>query len=1207
MRDEADLYEAIRTNRERPSITETFNENQISKDEEEYYKDKQEAIDNGEITAEQTAADEREVQGDIKKENPDISDEELERVFGEPLKKSQQQDMINKGEKPILTPTEPNEGEKIAIGRMKGEIGRGESIKSRVVIPEGPIGAPTTGKQESMFGTQKGETPDLFDNKSTLASPGQTTKGAAIPSQEEFNPIPEGQRRSFLIKKISKILDVPIRIGKFKNQVAGAKAGGIYKREQKVVRLAKANDLGTAIHEVAHHFEAILGLPNKMPKEIQAMAYANAKDLNREGFAEFVRYYVTNETKAKTEAPEFYKKFEEALHNAPDVDEVLIKAKEAWSVWQSSSSVEKLHSFIVSGGPKKAFPTLTEMYTKIKDALYPIQQAVDIIERSSGKKLDIEDNAYLMARLTRGWSRKAEQYLKYGTFQYDSEKGIQITGKGLLETLIPIDKAGEIDMLDTYLIAKRAASDPRIRKGFSGILSRDDFETVVKELEPKFGEVAQEIYRYSNELLTFLVNSGRMSEGTAKIIRDKNLFYAPLYRLMDNESMMGGLSSKKFSQLFNPVKKLKGSSRDILSPTESLLYNTFTMINVAERNRVGKAFIAMSKLPGVGKIIERVPPPMQVSKVPGKEALEQILNSMGNKEEWGSIIDALPEESIPEFVMAFRPNYQPRPNEVIFYENGHAIQFELAPELAKALTNINASDMSLLTKILSLPAKVLRAGATTYSAEFPIRNPFKDQMTAFIQSEYHFIPAWDFMNGLMHLLKKDEIWQAYNASGAAHSAVVSVDRHYIAKNLKEMMQDWTIKGMLKHPLEFMQIFSELTEEGTRVGEFAKGFAQNGKDYRAMLQAGFDSRKVTVDFANQGEATSRAINMISAFWNAGLEGNAQMVKSFKNHPWRTSMKVFLGVTLPTLLLWWHNKDDPYYQDLPTWRKVGAWNIITHNADGTLKHIWSLPRAFEYGILFGAIPESILDSLYKKNPDSFKKTGLQAIQSFNFLPTPTAITPLIEWWADKSMYFGGKLVPRDKEDLEPVLQYGSHTKETTKLIARMMDKIPGLKEVASPAKIENMIKGYTGGAGNLGLQTGDWLIKTLGVVKTPPMPSMRLEDIPGLKGFLVNYPAPSSQSIEDFYDKYNELNMEWESTKQRAQVRGYGLKIEAPKQLQQYEMVAKALSLERKIVDQIYNSNTLTPDAKRKDLTNMYVTMINTARAGLNQTKLPEAKK
>ena len=1027
--------------------------------------------------------------------------------------------------------------------------------------------------------------------------------GLPVPSGA-LKPIPKGQRRSFLLNQASDRLEVPIRHGKFRTRVGGAKATGIYKPHEKVIRLARANDVETAVHEIAHHVENLLGLPKVMSEEVRKMAYAGAKDINKEGFAEFLKYYVTQPNKARTEAPTFYEQFEAALKTQPDVQEIVVKARSAWELWQASPSVSKVHSMIRRGGEKRRLPTMNEVYTRVKDSIYPLREAVKAAEKITGGPLATSEDPYIMARLTRGWARKAEQYLKYGTFQYDEAQGAKFTGKSLREVLKPIEARGERELLDTYLVAKRAASDPRILKGFKGILSIEDFRQTIKELEPRFKDTAEALYKYSDELLTYLTDSGRINQETANAIRSKNLFYAPFYRVMDWEAPLGGLSSRKFSTVFNPIKKLKGSSRDIYSPTESLLYNTFTTINAAERNRVGNALMKLAEKPGMGAIIEKVPPPMKAIKMTKDEALKSLTKGMELEERkaFMDILEDMPEGTLQDMAITFRPNYIQRPNEAIFYKNGKPVMFELSPDLARAISNINASDVGMLVRIASYPAKWLRAGATTFSPEFAIRNPVRDQMTAWIQSKYGYKPGFDFLRGIFNMMGKTELWQKFNASGAAHSAIVSLDRNYISKNLKAMMQEGSVKGMVKHPLELLQIVSEYTEEATRVGEFARALKKEGGDYEALLKAGLAGREVSLDFARQGEASARAANLISAFWNARIEGVDKMVRTFKDNPTKASAKAFLGVTLPSILLWYAQKDDPYYQELPAWRKTLFWNFVLHKDDGGLRQIISIPKPFEYGLIFGSIPESALDWMYTQDPAAFKETMRSMGKTLDVVPIPTGLIPVGEWWANKSWFFDRPIVPRSKEDLEAVLQYGEHTAETVKLIAQIMDKVPGLKEVANPAKIENLIRGYTAGFGRLAMEQADWLIETLGIVKAPPDPSMTLADIPGIRAFVGRFPSANTRSIETFYEKYTALSRKWESQKQRAGLRGSGLKVGAPDQLVEYGKSAKALSVLRKMADQVYQSKDLAPDKKQEALNNIYFGMMNIARTALGKTPI-----
>ncbi len=1102
-----------------------------------------------------------------------------------------------------------------------------------------------------------------------------------VPSTQGPKEIAKERRHSAIIRKMEEAFNAPVRVGKFRRM--GGRRLGIYKTHEKVIRVGSANDIQTVFHENGHHIQDILGWPkkHKFPEEVRQMAYAGADNLDREGFAEFVRTYVTDEAEARRQAPTFYNEFEEKLAARPDFQNVIIEARQAYNDFKAAPSVSKVGSFIVRGEEqgKRHFPTMGQVYTELKDSLHPVKKVVKIA-RAQGGKIAFKDDPYIVARLLRGWARKAEQFVKHQTFQYDSaaKNGVRFTGKGLADILTPIERKGRMKQLDIYLVAKRALSDERIQKGFDRILSVEDFKQTVKELEPEFKDVADKLYKYNDELLNYLVQSGRISQEAAEGIRAKNLFYTPLHRLIEQETSGTQHLGRAARNVFNPIKRLKGSSRDIISPTENILRNTYAMINAAERNRLGVALIKLSKIKGMGKFIEKVPFPQRPIKIQ-KDDFLRLMNEYGEPErvtqieksereftqtldtfskrpsgkmepvikealtsrgwteaeaqqiiervkganyaqERQGIVEKTIEKTtlmiikeelgftgMPDEVIAtFRPEYRAGANEAIFYDRGKPQLYEMEPEFLKAISSASGAEVNMLIKFMSYPAKWLRAGATTFSTEFPIRNPIRDQMTAWIQSKYGFTPGVDFLRGAFHMLKADELWQTFNTSGAAHAAIVSMDRDYLSKNLRRLMREKKFKGLVLNPLELVQKFSELTEEATRVGEFAKALKKEGGGLEGLAKAGMAGREISLDFSRTGGPAARAANMISAFWNARLEGLDKMARTFREQPIKAAAKAFMGITLPSVLLWYAQKDDSVYQELPTWRKTLFWNFVIHR-EGKKPFVLSLPKPFEYGLVFGSIPEAALDWAYRKDPTLFKQTAIQVAKTFDLLPIPTGGIPIGEWWADKSLFFNRPIVPRDKADLEPVMQYGPHTSETVKLVAQAMDKVPGLREIASPAKIENLIQGYTASAGRTGLQGTDWLLEKVGFIDPKPEPPMDLADIPGIRAVISRFPSANSQSIERFYDKYTDLKRSFESDKERAGIRGMGIEGTGfGKSYPREEATAQALSMLRKMARKTYEAKGIDSETKGKFLDSYYIMMTNAARNYFGKEPIKDQK-
>ena len=117
-------------------------------------------------------------------------------------------------------------------------------------------------------------------------------------------------------------------------------------------------------------------------------------------------------------------------------------------------------------------------------------------------------------------------------------------------------------------------------------------------------------------------------------------------------------------------------------------------------------------------------------------------------------------------------------------------------------------------------------------------------------------------------------------------------------------------------------------------------------------------------------------------------------------------------------------------------------------------------------------------------------------------------------------------------------------------------------------------------------------------------MTLSDIPGIRAFVVRFPAARSRSIEQFYDKYKNISRKFESAKEEAGIRGMTrldkeLKVDRPQVLVEMEGAASALSVLRKIAELTYKDKTMSPDDKRDSLDNVYWSMINIARVAMNK--------
>jgi len=561
--------------------------------------------------------------------------------------------------------------------------------------------------------------------------------------------------------------------------------------------------------------------------------------------------------------------------------------------------------------------------------------------------------------------------------------------------------------------------------------------------------------------------------------------------------------------------------------------------------------------------------------------------------------------------------HTPSGNVITVMERGKPTFYEVDERIYNAFHALDKESANTLIRILAIPAKFLRIGAT-WTPEFSMgKNPIRDQWTAFINSKYGYVPGVDLAKGLFTAVKKNEDYWRWKIGGGEHSAMVSMDREYLDKTYKEVMRDRGVKAgaihLAEHPIDILRAMSEFSEEGTRLGEMNKGVKAElaaGKNLKTAIQdASYGSREVTLPFARMG-AKTKAVNMIIAFWGANVQDLDKIHRQFKEYPLQTSIRTMAAITLPSVLLAIANHGNKKIDEIAQWQKDIFWLVDVG------PFVLRIPKPFIMGIAFGSFPERIVNYILDKDPHAFD--GLLESLSRGSMPgwMPTFANPVIENWANKSRFTDRQIVPKAREDLSPQHQYAPYTTETAKKIGGFLAKIPGMKGsdlenlVVSPAKLENLIRGYTGGLGMWALNAANASLKTVGIVPARVEPSRQLSDYPLIKAFVVRYPTADTESIQRFFDDYKEAETNLKTSK-------FLFKKFEPKpamEILSREDVARLVSIKtaltnaHKIVDAVYENPKMTPEEKRRIIDQTYLNMSVMARAGNKVLdKFKESKK
>lgn len=1084
-----------------------------------------------------------------------------------------------------------------------------------------------------------------FNGRTRIAIP----ENKPVSAETEFKNENLVKKRN-IISDLQKAVNVPLRLGK----ITGSKnVLGQYYPKAEMIRIRKANDLAVVAHEIGHHLEKVLfgkigsGKVTAFYDELKDIA-TKAKSKNKaavaaEGFAEFVAKYVVNPEEAKAKAPKFYDFFEKELPaKDPEMFKALMSAREQTRLWAEQPYLQEVLSSI-SMKPEERGLSTAEKWQVLKnkfayefvDRFSPVKRVVEQLEQKSGRKIDFARNPYYLSRMFPGWAGRAEAFLNNGAYDF---KTLKTTGKSLKAILKPIK---DLDEFIGYLTSKRVvelndikrvAEIPSIeemklfkelknKKKSQGLTDSEEgtfkrieskalnyikvkakiaageelgpdtgirlkaAREVVKTLDEKYKSAAKELYEYQDALLKMQYDGGLIDLATYNKIKKLNENRVPFYRVMErtlNYSL--GNKSLKSKQV---VKRLKGSTRDIINPIEGIIKDTYETINAVERNRVGLALADLSRIDKSGEFVFKV---------------KKDVSKAGETEEG------------PIFIAKDTINPE---NQIKVFRNGKSEIYEVDGDIAKIINGLNPSDAGTLVRGLGFFAKTLRAGATGYNLTFSIKNFMRDSLFAYLTSTSGFNPVTSLPgNVVMSIRKKDAYW-AFMKAGGGMSGFVSMDRNSMQSNIRTLTRTGYLKSIwnaisekrfaeavdigLLSPLRYV---SETSEIVTRLGEFKS--SMQGKDFTKenLERAGFNAREITLDFA-KGGATAMQINIMSAFFNANIQGFVKTGEILKSRPNALKAVGLLGTlgVIEALASWdWtNNKED---EDIAEVNRAQKNINFLVKVDGV---IYRVPKPQQIGFISTFFRDATIASLKKLNRQENDDLAADLAQAFwnefNINPVPNAVSVPAEVVFNRSLFFNRAIVPAAAEGALPETQYTDNTTELTKAISEKLGGWVGNDISFSPAKAEHIVRGWTGGVGSFILQATDFALRKAGILPDPIKPKDTLADIPFVKAFVIRHPSGTAESIQKFYDKYESRMRYYNSFK----LEGKNFNFEKQTRLISYapyqslQVYNKAMTDISSAIRNIYKNPGLNPDEKRQMIDALYLSKIQMAKAGLQAIK------
>jgi hypothetical protein len=1010
------------------------------------------------------------------------------------------------------------------------------------ITPEGQARA----KAETRYMEEKAQT-ELFRTGAQAATlPRQISPQPALPVNAGV-PVAEADIRAYL----SESLDIPMRTGiKVPGGMQGA--AGVYRVKPETIRTRLRNNIPTIAHETGHYVHHLLlndprtGRPsafaNTFDTELMPLGRVTSKPsypvdlVRKEGVAEFVREWLSDRAQAIAMAPKFTDFFEAELQSKfPQTWEIFSNARDMIRRFIEQPGIEKARSRIVFD-PKPPRGTLrhwlSKQWTEWFDSVAPIKWAVDELVQFGYDKRAARD---LVLRV-KNYAGSSRSKADYDTHFGQSDINGKLVGPGYREIVRGLAPK-EMQDLSLYRVLKRAQEKLRqgIKTGFEADLTDPEVLKWIGDATPRFEPTRQKLLQYSRNSIQLLKDSGYFTPEQIAKIEAANRDYAPFYRIYEGLTgqTTGPSKGGGFVNTSSGVLRMRGSDRQIIDPAISDVKNTFVFRDLAERNAIGVEFTdAVEATQGGGRISESILKEVRPTRI-SHEELVAHLEKLGLDE---SDIKSMGED-IGMTLWRATNNISAKKGQYSVWKNGKERMFQLDdPDLLQALSLSRAlenkgSAWASIVKPFALSTKWLRMGATL-TPEFIARNPFRDQISAGLYSEYGYVPFFDGFKDVFGVMGKNADYQAWLRGGGKYSSLYDVEGLTLQARLTDLIKEPTALQTaldLINPLNIIRNLakaSSILEETTRVGEDRRALASGA----SPTEAAWASKYVTLPFASGGRR-SKAVNQLIAFFNA----NMLDVRKFADHhrffsrsgesrarAQRTFLRGLRYITVPSLIAWYLGKDDPETQNLPEWRKRYFWNVNIPRAverggrlidpDFNIEKDWilSLPKPFLAGAIYGTSVEKGLDYISGRDPNAIRKLFGAILQSGpateSIVVAANLFKPLVENISNYSFFTGRKLVSEGLQRLSPGMQFHAGSSETAKFVGKIIN--------VSPIKIDNLIRSYAGGLGKYGTDVVDWAMLKFQAQDTPIRPKRQLSEYPIIRGF-TKQPHEPSEYVQRFY--------------------------------------------------------------------------------------------
>jgi len=729
--------------------------------------------------------------------------------------------------------------------------------------------------------------------------------------------------------------------------------------------------------------------------------------------------------------------------------------------------------------------------------------------------------------------------------------------------------------------------DPKTQKPLTGA----DLKYIVDNTSADIKEVAKKHMEFNKKMVQFSVDTGVIPQEKAD--EWLTMMYTPFYRVAESDPSGNLTLSPTLTQMVSDPAKINAFNQSVQmgGAIEADLYGNilknYSVLTASSLKNI--AYNAVAKAAGIGD--------PKVNEGLGFD--QTVIQKVGK-----------PGEGVITYRVDGGDQYM-RVNDVPMFQ---------------ALASLSPKQMGAMITAASKVANVLRTGVTI-APGFQIANLWRGIIDTHIKTGMPLLQVVSgTFKGLKQVYMKGTSYQAITAAtgfggygyGSGYRDMSAYMERVYAANEKSISA-WQLGQRLLDKLEHI---GEATEMAPRVAYYDYLVRPKDKGGR-----GLDSKTAAweavnlVNFSRSGAGNGFFGNTLMhlipmvPFLNARVQGLYRLIENgtdggktdlfgrpLAKEAWFGTKGGAVGIskaivsrglmlTAVEMALNVIVGDEDWYE------KLSVEDKIRNNYIQVAGYVVALPRAFEIGSLFGAIPALAMDAFRQRDGSEIATgLGLIATQTFLFNPMPQAVKPLVEvYFANKESFTGREIetiADKRRPENERADEY------TSELATALAQLLPG----TSPKQADVLVRGYLGTMGTTFAAVSDSIFSSAGsrpqgAFGDPTSIPGTLASAAGLSRFVKDPEQMRNKFVKEFYNMKQDLTEVVTSMKDTAEAQDIEVlkeKLAAdPKAKAAYNLLNRAESRITDLNKQMRNIRN-NPNIKPEDKT----TRLNQLREAKN---------